>query len=555
MPTPEQTIFTGYSPPGSNTTYTPNQFFDVVLPNASRGVVRVVGYMLRRILGWSDSNGDPLQPQVSFTYTDLIEKANVSRSMIKQAIDEAVQLNFIRCIREPRAKSAGQSAVSGLYELCWSDDPTYVKDLASFRGFYSANGNLTNIPNDFFDYTVREEPLSVVRVVGSIIRNTIGFETRFGFRRREVRVPFSRLHYLTGISSRDQLSEAIQAAVSRGHIIKVVEGQFKAGSSKDSITSVYAVRWRDGITGTKPARKDSEINERKKFAESGSARKTPAVGAPTQDVDRPAGSIRKVDRELMETLAPSSDSRAGAGVRSRGTSVRKTDRRVSDQRYENRTENGSKTEPGSVGKVDPDRSENRTDIEITNEITTNNSSKGAAAASEGSFELLMKTGFDKHAAQELCSRFSEDSIRCQLELLPKRNATKNRLGLLRRAIEEDWPPPREANSPHQGRVAPKRTSSEVVEQGDTEYQSFIAAEGSRLWKSDRNLVEAFEGKDRRVRLTLESTGLISPEIRDRIVQGFGDELQRAKRWTQFLLDQRRIPTHSAWLIRFGKKTG
>lgn len=255
MPTPEQTIFTGYSPPGSNTTYTPNQFFDVVLPNASRGVVRVVGYMLRRILGWSDSNGDPLQPQVSFTYTDLIEKANVSRSMIKQAIDEAVQLNFIRCIREPRAKSAGQSAVSGLYELCWSDDPTYIKDLASFRGFYSANGNLTNIPNDFFDYTVREEPLSVVRVVGSIIRNTIGFETRFGFRRREVRVPFSRLHYLTGISSRDLLSEAIQAAVSRGHIIKVVEGQFKAGSSKDSITSVYAVRWRDGITGTKPAKR------------------------------------------------------------------------------------------------------------------------------------------------------------------------------------------------------------------------------------------------------------------------------------------------------------
>jgi hypothetical protein len=45
--------FPGFAPLQSNTTYCPNQFFDVVLPHFSRGVVRLVGYILYRAFAWS----------------------------------------------------------------------------------------------------------------------------------------------------------------------------------------------------------------------------------------------------------------------------------------------------------------------------------------------------------------------------------------------------------------------------------------------------------------------------------------------------------------------
>lgn len=54
--------FHNFKPPTSNTTYTPNQFFDVVIPHFSRGVVRIVAYLLRKTLGlvrreWKPSGG------------------------------------------------------------------------------------------------------------------------------------------------------------------------------------------------------------------------------------------------------------------------------------------------------------------------------------------------------------------------------------------------------------------------------------------------------------------------------------------------------------------
>ena len=51
--------FVGFALPTSNTTYTPNQFFDVCLPHSSRGVVRLVGYLIRKTLGWCDEQGRP----------------------------------------------------------------------------------------------------------------------------------------------------------------------------------------------------------------------------------------------------------------------------------------------------------------------------------------------------------------------------------------------------------------------------------------------------------------------------------------------------------------
>ena len=44
--------FPGFPDFRANVTFVPLQFFTVVLPHRSRGCVRLVGYMIRRLLGW-----------------------------------------------------------------------------------------------------------------------------------------------------------------------------------------------------------------------------------------------------------------------------------------------------------------------------------------------------------------------------------------------------------------------------------------------------------------------------------------------------------------------
>jgi hypothetical protein len=74
-PMPEHREFEGFAPLQSNTTYCPNQFFDVVLPHFSRGVVRLVGYFIYRTFAWSDRDGRPMSEQHKISYRELIEKS------------------------------------------------------------------------------------------------------------------------------------------------------------------------------------------------------------------------------------------------------------------------------------------------------------------------------------------------------------------------------------------------------------------------------------------------------------------------------------------------
>jgi len=75
--------FSGYPAPTSNTTYTPNQFFDVVLPRSSRGVVRLVAYLIRKTLGWSDAQGRPQEPRAYVPYRELARSGGVAESMLR----------------------------------------------------------------------------------------------------------------------------------------------------------------------------------------------------------------------------------------------------------------------------------------------------------------------------------------------------------------------------------------------------------------------------------------------------------------------------------------
>ena len=125
--------FTGFAAPTSNTTFAPNQFFDACLPYHSRGVVRLVAYLIRKTLGWCDTQGNPQEEQISVSYRELITKAGISRDMIRQALNEAVAGHFIECVHEGRANSTGEVGQSACYQLRWDASPEYRKKPADFR--------------------------------------------------------------------------------------------------------------------------------------------------------------------------------------------------------------------------------------------------------------------------------------------------------------------------------------------------------------------------------------------------------------------------------------
>lgn len=104
--------FQGFKLPTSSTTYTPNQFFVVVLPHASRGCLRLVAYIIRKTLGWSDEHGNPQNPNAHVTYRELIENAGISRGAIKEAIAEAMDKRFIDYLRFGQPHKAGEEGFS-----------------------------------------------------------------------------------------------------------------------------------------------------------------------------------------------------------------------------------------------------------------------------------------------------------------------------------------------------------------------------------------------------------------------------------------------------------
>lgn len=250
--------FHGFKAPTSNTTYTPNQFFDVVIPHFSRGVVRIVAYLLRKTLGWCDANGNPQEEQIEVTYSELERKAGVSRDMIRGALDSALEGHLIECVTAGRAKHAHDAGQSARYQLCWSSSP-YTTRLEAFQGFFEEEGNRTDIPNEFFDVLIPNEPLSVIKVVGSIIRHSIGFQAKHGRRRQQVALSYQQIENYARFGSRSDLAKAIRVALEKNYIVRLESGVFSPEATERR-RAVYALRWFDNPIGQKsiPAPERSE---------------------------------------------------------------------------------------------------------------------------------------------------------------------------------------------------------------------------------------------------------------------------------------------------------
>lgn len=216
--------FPGFPDFRANVTFVPIQFFTLVLPHCSRGTVRIVGYALRKVLGWVDEQGNPTREQLRLAYHELIEKAGVSRDSIPDALQEAIGRHLLLALQTPQPHAAGQPAQSGIYELCWDKDGRYTDDPVQFRGFYYPEAAVIefqegahtvrrpkaarkNIPNAFFDYLLPRERLSVIRVVGALLFYSIQWGPG-GERKVPVSRSITQLSRLTRLS-RQHVHEAV----------------------------------------------------------------------------------------------------------------------------------------------------------------------------------------------------------------------------------------------------------------------------------------------------------------------------------------------------------
>jgi hypothetical protein len=370
--------FAGFRPPTSNTTYTPNQFFDAVMPVASRGCLRIVGYLIRKTLGWCDADGNPQEEQIQVSYSELERKAGVGHSMIRAALDEALAGHFVECVQAGKAKASGDNGQAAFYSLKWDATAEYVREAGRFRGFYEGEGNRTDIPNQFFDHILPNERAAVIAVVGAVIRYSIGFQAKHGARRQQATLSYTQILKASGITSRRALAGAIREAITKNYIVRIDPGYFSAEIAERR-SATYAIRWTDGFS-----EKETAI--------------TP----------------KRIPDELWKNHSEKATS---------GTAER--------------SEMGTKNTPK---RLPADHSE-KENIETK---PLNEKQKQTA-------DLLKKEGFEAKTAAELVSKHPLEVIHRQLAWIGFRNATKSRAGLLRRAIEGDWPrphPPSRAEKPN-----------------------------------------------------------------------------------------------------------
>lgn len=391
--------FPGFPDFRANVTFVPLQFFTVVLPHRKRGCVRLVGCMIRRLLGWVDSEGNPTHARLEFSYRQLLNEAGLSRDSIAEAVAEAIEHQLIDCVQSPRADGPGQPAQSGIYALRWSE--VYTDDPVQFTGFFRreavpafpdadgrpathARAARKNVPNAYFDFVLRRERLSLTRVVGVMLFRSIQWGPG-GERKVPVCLSISELGRLTRMSRR-HVHAAVEEAMTRGYVERVQEGCFDPRAGADSHAATYRIRW------------------------------TAQPAVPVHDIAlRPETlPVRKGERHHAEK---GNGEAVGNGIRDQSEKV-----------------HGNQSEKGNDISIKSRSIKNRT-------AAAGDSRPSPVAAADGIMAKLLAVGYDAAAARQLASRCSAEVIERQIAWLPQRNAEKNRLGLLRRAIEGNWPPP------------------------------------------------------------------------------------------------------------------
>ena len=412
-----QPVFHGFPEFRSNVLYCPKQIFTVLHPHCSVKCIRLVDFMIRHTLGYVDEAGEPIHEQHQFTYNYLEQHGRVGHSSMRPAIKEATEKRFIRCVQKSRMKSKGQSAQTGIYELRW-DENRYTDNPDEFQGFYLKPGYIDqsgqhrmarkNIPNVFFDYLVKHECRSVIRVTGTLLWYSINWG-KGGERREPVRKSLRDLARLTNID-RSNVARALKHATRRGYIERVERGVFDLSTKQQSKTTAYGIRWTKTYT----------------YSHEGLAIEVPASDEHSKNAPR---------------LEIAND------PKTHHATIQKRTTDGQSQRSKNAPRNAPKTHHQKRSKNAPQKTIKKriTKTSILNNTTaklpTEPSQLVDVVLIDKSIKALRQQGFSEKIALEIAQYHSTEVIRHQIQIFPKRRANTNPLGLLRKSIEENWEDP------------------------------------------------------------------------------------------------------------------
>ena len=371
--------------------------------------------MLRMTLGWVDESGEPIKEQHEFSHRELEQAASVSHSRLPEAIQDALSSKFIRRVQRARVQRQGVKAKSAAYELCW-DEHRYTDDPKEFEGFYLQPSYVDqegqnrigrkNIPNVFFDYLIKNENRGVIRTVSTLLWYSIDWG-KGGERRQPVRKSLRDLVELTQLD-KSSVVRALDEAEEKRYVERLERGVFDLSGKRESSTTVYGIRWTSEYTYTYEG---LAVLSNRESERPQNATQPVQVNAPKIRHDQEGHTLPKCD-----TTCPSERSQNAT-------------RNAPKMRHDERSQNAT--------KVTTNRS-------ISKTLIPNNSSKASSenpSLAVVARQALLKAGFEQQVAQALAEAFPSDVILRQISFLPKRTPAKNPLGMLRRAIEENWATP------------------------------------------------------------------------------------------------------------------
>jgi hypothetical protein len=368
---------------------------------------------------------------VSWEY--LGPRAQVSRGALGEAIRLALAGHLLRPVAAEDGALPGRVLPETL-ELRWQDGP-YTRSPSEFRGFFLGRGHRTYVPNQFFTVVIARESLAVSRVVGAIVRHSIGFEAERGHRRTDVALSCKALARLTNLSI-TSAHDALGVALRSGYLSQVEAGAIGRGTAQPALATRYALRWRDAVDDDGEPGSSASGTPKARSAD----RSSKTGMAPVQEVVWPefkkANGIEEEMKPPNETLAKPAADQA--------------------------------TRPAPPGGGQ-------------RPVETGKSADRAALEAR-----LRDIGFTGRSIAALAA-FPRERIERQIAWLEDRSATRSPLGLLRRAIEEDWPPPRTTRrkpSPA-ARIGPAALPSMPTEPGAAQRRAYGAWVRDRLDSLER----------------------------------------------------------------------
>lgn len=376
-----------------------------------------------------------------------------------------------------------------------------------FQGFERPTANFIYCPNQLFDVCIATQPLGVVRLVAYILDRTLGWlDDKGNPIEQDIAVSYCELIERAGIS-RGAIRNAIEQAIAAGFIVAVSAGRPNESGVR-ATNACYRLNWDDGGRyrksldgfagfytgeGHRTAIPNSFFREiiptqslaivkvvacvlrftigyENQFGH----RRTSAplsysfiqnftgIGSRTTLSNSildscKAGFIQCVesgtfaaDRQKRKSATYAIRWRAEAKKSDNGTKTGP----VKSERFKKWTSNGSQTGPA-------ERYKNWTKEKTEEKDTDKQQEIAVAAEKDDSIKLLLEAGFEERIAEKIADSGNANIIRKQINWLPLRSASRNPLGLLRKAIEEDWPNPRGDRQPFEHR-SHDRTPDDVA---------------------------------------------------------------------------------------------